>query len=189
MNKIIETETKRLLLRQWRQADKAPFAQINADKRVMAFFPRRLSKVESDVWVENAQFHIETQGWGFWAVETKQQRQLIGFVGLRRPTIDLPFNPCVEMGWRLGYEYWDYGYATEAAQQAIKVGFERLNLPKIVSFTALKNLRSQAVMRRLGMQAANTTFMHPQLPTDSALREHCLYELSQTAWRMQAHTF
>ncbi|MDY6994310.1 MAG: GNAT family N-acetyltransferase [Pseudomonadota bacterium] len=86
MNKIIETETERLLLRQWQQADKTSFAQINADKRIMAFFPRQLSKTESDVWVENAQFHIATQGWGFWAVETKQQHQLIGFVGLQRPS-------------------------------------------------------------------------------------------------------
>lgn len=180
---IHRLETARLRLRQWTEADKEPFARLNADKRVMAFFPQTLSRRESDVLAEKSTQAIATRGWGWWAVEVKDKHRFIGFVGLNVPSAELPFNPCVEVGWRLDYPYWGNGYATEAAQAAIAYGFDILKLDNIVSFTTLNNSASQAVMRKLGMQRSPQTFIHPSVPAGCELKEHCLYELSKADWQ------
>jgi RimJ/RimL family protein N-acetyltransferase len=185
MNQIIELETDRLILRQWHQTDREPFAQLNANTKVMEFYPRTLSRDESDAFADRIQTLIEQQGWDLWAVEIKNTQQFIGYVGLHVPTADLPFNPCVEVGWRLAYDHWGQGYAPEAAQVALKFGFESLNLAEIVSFTTLSNLRSQRVMEKIGMQRSPVTFEHPNVPIDSKLREHCLYRLCRSDWLKQ----
>jgi RimJ/RimL family protein N-acetyltransferase len=182
MTEIIEFDTNRLHLRQWIEADKIPFAMLNADSRVMEYFPSVLDRVASDAMVDRLQAKIIDLGWGFWAVELKEEKQFIGFVGLSIPTAKLPCSPCVEVGWRLAFPYWGKGYASEAARGALEVGFERLCLPEIVSFTAIKNQRSRAVMERLGMILAAETFEHPSIEIGHPLREHCLYRLSRDEW-------
>ena len=142
-----------------------------------------LDRATSDAMIDRLQAKIADRGWGFWAVESKQDKQFIGFVGLEIPTADLPFSPCVEIGWRLAFEYWGKGYATEAAKAALKVGFDRLELPEIVSFTATINHRSSAVMERLGMNREPETFEHPNLTVGHPLREHYLYRLSREKWQ------
>jgi RimJ/RimL family protein N-acetyltransferase len=190
MAELIEIETERLRLRQWIESDRQPFAMLNADPRVMEFLPSILDRAASDAGIDRTQAKIAERGWGFWAVESKQAKQFIGYVGLHIPTADLPFSPCVEIGWRLAFEYWGKGYATEAAQAALKVGFvggafpsgNRLELPEIVSFTTINNHRSSAVMERLGMIRDAETFEHPSLTVGHPLREHCLYRLSREKW-------
>jgi RimJ/RimL family protein N-acetyltransferase len=190
MAELIEIKTERLRLRQWIRADREPFARLNADPRVMEFFPSILDRAASDAMLDRMQTKIAERGWGFWAVESKQDKQFIGFVGLQIPKADFPFSPCVEIGWRLAFEYWGKGYATEAAKAALKVGFvggafpsgNRLELPEIVSFTAINNHRSSAVMERLGMNREAETFEHPSLPVGHPHREYCLYRLSREKW-------
>lgn len=179
----IEPKTARLQLRQWRDSDREPFAAMNADPRVMEFFPALLSRAESDAGIDRQVAHIEKYGWGFWAVETLQDQQFIGFVGIKNVTDDMPFAPAVEIGWRLAAPHWGKGYATEAARASMQVAFEQLNLDEIVSFTVCNNLRSRAVMERLGMQEAQTTFEHPALPPGHPMRQHCLYRLHREHWR------
>lgn len=179
---LIEFDTQRLRLRQWRAADREPFAALNADPQVMAFFPAPLERAESDALADRCQSLIAERGWGFWAVETRAAREFIGFAGLHTPAATLPFSPCVEVGWRLAGRYWGRGFASEAARGALRVGFELLELPEIVSFTAVCNLRSRAVMERLQMREAADTFGHPAVPVDSPLRVHCLYRLSREQW-------
>jgi RimJ/RimL family protein N-acetyltransferase len=183
MTAIIEFDTDRLHLRQWKEADKAPFAMLNADERVMEYFPSILDRATSDAMVDRVQTGIIDRGWGIWAVELKEDKQFIGFVGLSIPSAELPFSPCVEVGWRLAFPYWGKGYASEAARGALEVGFDRLCLSEIVSFTASKNQRSRAVMERLGMSLSGT-FEHPNLEIiGHPLREHCLYRLSREKWQ------
>ncbi|MEJ2444829.1 MAG: GNAT family protein, partial [Exilibacterium sp.] len=91
--------------------------------------------------------------------------------------------PCVEVGWRLAAKHWGNGYATEAARVALGVGFEQLALTDIVSFTTIGNVRSRAVMERLGMRDTGETFEHPNVPVGNALREHCLYRISLEQWQ------
>lgn len=178
----LEIVTPRLHLRQWRAADRAPFAALNADPRVMEHFPSTLDRAASDAIAERCEALIAERGWGFWAVERRDSGDFIGFVGLNVPTAALPFAPCVEIGWRLAHGAWGQGLASEAARAALTTGFETLGLVEIVSFTALSNRRSQAVMERLGMRRAAEDFDHPVLPEEHPLRRHCLYRLDADAW-------
>ncbi|MET0051288.1 MAG: GNAT family N-acetyltransferase [Candidatus Thiodiazotropha sp.] len=184
---LLEIETARLQLRQWRETDRRPFAELNADTRVMACFPQPLTRTQSDQMADRCEGLIEERGWGLWAAELKQTGAFIGFVGLHRPIPQLPCAPCTEIGWRLAFEHWGRGLATEAARAALEVGFMTLGYPEIVSFTALVNRRSRAVMERLGMQLQKETFEHPLVPRDSPLREHCLYQLARGQWQQQRH--
>ena len=171
-------ETPRLRLRQWLPQDRAPFAALNVDPQVMEFFPAVRTRAESDQMVDMCQALIQERGWGFWAAELKATQQFIGFVGLHEPSALLPCSPCVEIGWRLAVPYWGQGLATEAAKAALDFGFQRLGLTEIVSFTAVSNLRSRAVMERLGMQPSGT-FEHPQVTKGHPLRLHHLYRLAR----------
>ena len=185
MTDIIETETERLQLRQWHAEDFAPFTAMNSDPAVMAFFPSTLDRSASDSMALRCQSLISERGWGLWALEEKSSGDFIGFTGLHIPQANLPFSPCVEIGWRLAKRFWGKGFATEAAMQALKTGFGVLNLSEIVSFTTMGNRQSRAVMERLGMQQDQQTFEHPAIPVGHPLREHCLYRLSQTQWQNQ----
>lgn len=178
---LIEPETPRLLLRQWSPADRIPFAALNADPRVMAHFPALLSTEVSDRLADRLQGLIETRGWGAWAVSLKDTGEFIGYVGLHIPSPLLPFSPCTEIAWRLAYPYWGKGLAMEAAQAALAVGFDQLGLEEIVAFTTLSNLKSQALMQRLHMQA-DGRFEHPLLPEGHSLRSHYLYRLPRIGW-------
>lgn len=107
----------------------------------------------------------------------------IGFIGLAKPTFEAHFTPAVEVGWRLAHEYWGHGYATEGALASIQHGFEGLGLPEIVSFTAVQNCRSRAVMEKIGMhRTAEDDFDHPKLPANHKLRRHVLYRLNRSEW-------
>ncbi len=183
MLKPIEFSTERLYLRQWRVSDRAPFAQLSADPRVMEFFPNLLDRAASDAMADRIEAKIADRGWGFWAVEVKGICEFIGFVGLNVPAADLPCSPCVEVGWRLAFSEWGKGYATEAATGALGIGFERLELEEIVSYTAIHNRRSRAVMERIKMREMRETFMHPRLLEGHPLSEHCLYKLSRSEFK------
>ncbi|BBL76468.1 GNAT family N-acetyltransferase [Methylomagnum ishizawai] len=180
MTHPIHLETPRLHLRPWLPADRVPFAALNADPKVMEYFPAPLSRAESDALADRCQALIEARGWGFWAVERQDGGGFIGMVGLHTPD-GLPFPPCVEVGWRLAFRHWGRGYATEAARAAVAFGFGTLDLPDIVAFTAETNLRSRRVMRRLGMAEAGG-FDHPKVAEGSPLRRHRLYRLSRADW-------
>lgn len=175
---VITLETSRLRLRQWQEEDFAPFAQINNDPNVMAFFRAPLCCSDSDGLGKRLQQLIHDNGWGVWAVEHKENAQFIGCVGLHIPSPDLPFSPCVEIAWRIAHPYWGQGLATEAAQAALYAGFNVLNLEEIVAFTTVTNKRSQKLMERLGMQFTQT-FAHPHLPASHPLKTHRLYRLKK----------
>lgn len=179
----IEFETQRLRLRQWRRADYAPLADLNADPKVMEFFPATQDRKASEASAELMHAEISERGWGLWAVERRDTSEFIGFVGLHVPASPLPFMPCVEVGWRLAAAHWGQGFATEAGAGALQVGFERAQIPEIVSFTAVSNKRSRAVMAKIGMRDTGVTFQHPKVPPKSPLRQHCLYLLTRDQWR------
>ena len=171
----------RVLLRSWRDADRAPFAALNADPQVMEHFPAPLSAAQSDAMIARAQALIDERGWGSWALEI--DGQLAGFTGLTRPGFEAHFTPCVEIGWRLAPPFWGHGYASEAANLALAHGFATVGLDEVVSFTATTNTRSQAVMRRIGMlHDPAEDFDYPSLPDGHRLRRHVLYRLPRSRW-------
>ncbi|WP_328804130.1 GNAT family N-acetyltransferase [Roseibium aggregatum] len=147
-------ETERLILRPWQEDDREPFARLNADPEVMRYFPSALTREKSDALIDIARERTREDGFCFSPVEEKATGRFLGFVGLSRPRYasPLPFDPCIEIGWRMDRSVWGQGYATEAARAWIGFGFETLGLNEIVSFTAVPNQPSQRVMQRLGMR-------------------------------------
>lgn len=170
--------TARLLLRRWQPTDRAPFAALNADPRVMEHLPRALSPEQSDALIESIEAGFREHGFGLWAVEIENVAPFIGFVGLSIPRFHARFTPCVEIGWRITAEYWRSGYASEAARAVLAHGFETLGLDEIVSFTVPKNLASRRVMEKIGMShRPSDDFDHPALPEGDPLRRHVLYRI------------
>jgi RimJ/RimL family protein N-acetyltransferase len=168
--------TERLILRPWRPEDRAPFGAINADPAVTEFLLGPLSRDESDALAARIEAHYEQHGFTFWAVETVDDGAFIGMVGLAVVGFEAPFTPAVEVGWRLASDRWGRGYATEAARAAVQHGFDCLGLDEIVAFTVPANVRSRAVMERIGMtHDPRDDFAHPKVPADHPLSRHVLY--------------
>lgn len=173
--------TARLALRDWRDEDLAPWAALNADPRVREFFPNILTFEESVAQMQFIRDHFARHGFGPWAVEVLGGASFIGFIGLSVPSFEAHFTPCVELGYRLAFDAWGQGYATEGARAALRYGFEVLSLPEIVAFTTVSNLRSRRVMARVGMSHDPADdFDHPNLSVGHRLRRHVLYRLC--AW-------
>lgn len=171
-------ETERLLLRQWREEDKEPFAKLNGDARVREFFPSILNKEESDHLFGLLSAHIEKYGWGMWAAELKSTGEFIGFIGIWEIPFTAHFTPAVEIGWRLAFEHWGKGYATEGALAALRYGFETLHLKEIVALTAVENRRSRNVMEKIGMKRNPADdFDHPNVPEGNKVRRQVLYRI------------
>jgi RimJ/RimL family protein N-acetyltransferase len=166
--------TTRLHLRPWRASDRIPFAALNADAEVMEHFPSTLTTQESNAMIDRLEAHIELHGFGPWAVEIPNVTEFAGFIGLAVPSFEAPFAPAIEVAWRLARANWGKGYATEGAKAAVEFAFTQLNLSEVVAFTVPENLRSIAVMKRLGMKYAGE-FLHPHVATT-----HLLYRLLST---------
>jgi RimJ/RimL family protein N-acetyltransferase len=171
--------SERLLLRPWRESDRLPFRELNADPRVMEFMPELLTAEASDALLNRAQEHFSRHGFGPFAVELLDSGSFIGFIGLSVPAFDAPFMPAVEIGWRIAFEHWGKGLASEGARAALGFGFNDVGLEQVVSFTAPANLRSRRVMETLGMtHDPHDDFDHPNLPEGHPLRRHVLYRIS-----------
>ena len=176
-------ETERLLLREFLDRDREPFAALNADPRVMEHFPHRLTREESDAFVDRMVVRWAEDGVGLWALERRSDGAFLGFTGLARHTFEARFTPAIEVGWRLAVDAWGHGYATEAARASLRFGFEDRGLDEILSWTTVANLRSRAVMERLGMtRDPADDFDHPNVPVGSPIRPHVLYRLSRGDW-------
>jgi RimJ/RimL family protein N-acetyltransferase len=182
--------TPRLILRRWRPSDRAPFRDLNADPRVMEFFPSTLTAEESDDLADRIEAHFRTHGFGGFAAELRETGAFIGFIGIAVPNFDAAFmlppseraashaSQVVEIGWRLAQSAWGQGLATEGAQAVAHHAFETLKLPSLVSFTVPANIRSRRVMEKIGMvHDPSADFLHPGIPPGHLLRPHVLYRL------------
>ncbi|GAA4353913.1 GNAT family N-acetyltransferase [Angustibacter luteus] len=180
-----EIRTDRLLLRHWRDADREPYAALNADPEVMRHFPNALDLAASDAMLDRLEAQLVAHGWGLWAVERLDTGDFIGFTGLN-PTPDLLPSPCVEVGWRLAHPHWGQGFAPEAARAALEVAFDGLGLDEVVSFTTTRNASSRRVMTKLGLtHRPERDFDHPRTPGWEGQR-HVLYAIDAGTWRRQA---
>jgi ribosomal-protein-alanine N-acetyltransferase len=174
-------ETERLILRDWVEGDRVPFARMNADPRVMRYFPATLDGSGSDRFADAIARHLATHHWGLWAVEVKEVDPFIGFVGLNAVGPDLMRGgDLIEIGWRLARRAWGRGYATEGATSVLADAFGRLRLAEVVSFTSAINHRSIAVMRRIGMtRRPDRDFDHPRIPAGHPLQPHVVYAIER----------
>src|SRR5207237_3013348 len=183
MSAFVTLSSGRVWLRRWRDEDREAFAAMNSDARVMEFFRSPLSPVESDAMVDRIQKGFQRTRLWFRAIEVPGVAPFIGFAGFAVPGFSAHFTPCVEVGWRLAFEHWGHGYATEAARLAVGYGFGTLSLSEVVSLTSATNHRSRAVMERLGMRRDPAEdFDHPTLPESHPLRRHVLYRLGSGSY-------
>jgi RimJ/RimL family protein N-acetyltransferase len=168
--------TARLLLRTFRAADLPLYAELNAQPQVAEMLGGPLTRAESDDIAEWAQQRWEEERLGLLAVERRADGQFLGMCGLHHLR-DRPGD--TEIGWRLAYQHWGHGYATEAATAWLDYGFEVLGLPRIISVTDEPNLRSLAVMRRLGL-----TFLESDRITDNGETfDAVVYAITAAEWR------
>lgn len=175
-------ETRRLILRPFRNGDSNAFYQLNSDPEVMRYFPAPMTREESDAVLETLIERGQAGDLTFRAV-TLKAGHFLGLAGLNRPRFEAPFMPCVEVGWRLARASWGRGYATEAAEGALDYGFGELHLREIVAFATPLNERSIRVMERIGMiRDEEGDFEHPRIPEGSPLRRHVLYRIRREDW-------
>lgn len=178
-NKII-IETERLQLRPFRLNDLDPMAAINEDRQVCEFLPTIGTREATLQFIERVIAHHKKNGFSLYATELKSSREMIGFVGLLIPSFEAHFTPAVEIGWRLGSQYWGNGYATEAAIAVLDYGFTEIDLDEIVSFTVPANIRSKRVMKKIGLHHnPEDDFDHPRLEKAHPLCRHILYKLTR----------
>ncbi len=176
---MIIAETERLVLRNWQEGDRDLFYEINRDEKVMTFFPLRRSHAECDILFARNRDTITETGMGFYALADRDTDEAYGFCGLSK--VDLPGilpEGAVEIGWRLATRYWGNGYVTEAGTRLLQYGHDDLGLRDIYAFAVHDNIRSTAVMRRLGMQyLQGQDFDHPNVPdTHPHLKRHVLFQ-------------
>jgi len=163
-------------MRRWREADREPFAALNADPEVMRYFPAPLDRAASDALLDRIEDLFLRQGFGLWALEVSATGEFIGFTGLNPMPGGVPGAGGMEVGWRLARGAWHQGYASEAAAAAAGVAFRGAGLAELWSMTAVANEPSQAVMRRLGM-TLHAHFDHPKVAAGHPLRPHVVYHL------------
>lgn len=177
---VHELRTERLVLRQWRDEDREPWAALCADPEVMRHFPAPLSRGEADDFVDRHSALIDERGWGLWAAEVVDGAAFVGMIGLLDVGFEVPGRPdgCVEVGWRLAAGHWGRGYAPEGARAALGFAFDVLALDEVVSFTAVGNANSRRVMEKLGL-SLEREFDHPRVPEGDPLRRHVLYRIGR----------
>ena len=144
-------ETERLRLRRWEMADRHHFATLNADPLVLRDLGGPLSREDSDAKLDRYLKAWRNKGYGRWLVETISGK-FLGYCGVMPVREDHPIGIHDEIGWRLIREAWGHGYATEAARAALIDVFRRVRLIEVLAYTDAQNIRSLAVMRRLGLR-------------------------------------
>jgi RimJ/RimL family protein N-acetyltransferase len=186
----VELRTPRLLLRQWKDSDLEAWATMNADAEVRRHFPSVLTRELADAEATRIRNNITQRGWGMWAVEVPSVDAFIGFVGLNAPAFAAPWQPAVEIGWRLKRDAWGHGYATEAAAASLNFAFLHLALPQVVALSVTTNQPSHAVMTRIGMTPwQGMEFDHPRVPADWPLKQHIVHRISRQFWEQQQTIF
>lgn len=173
-----QLQTVRVGLRKFKPEDLAEFAALNADPEVMENFPKMLTRDECQEFMSRINKKIDEQGFGFWAAELIETKELMGFVGITRVSFETEFTPAVEIGWRLARKFWGQGLATEAAAACLHFAFHDAGLDEVVSFTSILNKRSFSVMERIGMTRSGE-FDHPKIDPGHRLHRHVLYKISK----------
>ncbi|RUR08875.1 GNAT family N-acetyltransferase [Legionella sp. km772] len=173
-----QINTERLLLRTWNEKDVLPFYEMGQDPRVMEYFPSLWTMEMVKDFINRMVVQLLEKNYTLWALEEKKSQQFIGFVGLNTPTWETPFTPNIEIGWRLAFNYWGKGYASEAAKAVLGYAFASLALSEITAFTVANNWRSRKVMERIGMRRDQKgDFLHPKLEPNHPMALHVLYRI------------
>lgn len=150
--KIIET--KRLYLRELVLEDTEELSKVLSDQESMQYYPKPFSKSKVEKWIQWNIDNYKRYNYGLWAVILKNGEKFIGDCGITVQLIEKETVP--EIGFHIIKDYWNKGYATEAAIACMDYAFRVLNYPKVFSYTTVKNIPSQKVAEKMGMQKYKT---------------------------------
>jgi RimJ/RimL family protein N-acetyltransferase len=159
-------ETERILLREFGEQDAEAFLALNGDPRVM----RRTGE---PIWTDLEETRrrlrdypdYRRHGYGRWALVYKPDRMVVGFCGLKY----LGELQEVDLGYRLAYDYWGRGLATESSRAVLEYGFETLKLGRIIGLVLPENEASVSVLRKIGMRRTGPIAYLGETPDQWAL--------------------
>lgn len=176
MTEVI-AETERLIIRQWRDSDRAEYLATCNTEAVTAHLGGPATERDVDAALARIAKSQSERGFSFWAVERRNDAALLGYCGLRIcDDLERPVHGEVEIGWRLREDAWGQGYAREAAQAALDWAWANLDVERVVSFTVPANEPSWRLMERLGMsRRPDLDFAHPRFASDHPLSAHITY--------------
>ncbi len=169
-------KSSRLGFRNWHETDIEEMIAINQDLHVMEHFPKLISPEDTRSYISRMQSKFQEKGYCYFAVDELETGSFVGMIGLSDQDFEAPFNPCVDIGWRLAKKFWGMGYATEGAKRCLSYGFEELGLEEILAHCPVVNTRSWNVMEKIGMKRKGT-FKHPVLEGYPELETCYFYEI------------
>ena len=167
-------EATKSSFRNWVSSDIKIFAEINADKKVMEFFPDTITLEHTIEFVERMQNQFNEKGFCYFAVDKLATQELIGFIGLSEQTFEADFTPCIDIGWRLNRSEWNNGYAVEGAKKCLAFAFKELGLKHVYAIAPAINVKSELIMKKIGMKKIKN-FQHPRLMNHVTLQDCVLY--------------
>lgn len=162
--------------RNWFDTDLPKMTAINSDAEVMKHFPSIQTTQQTQEFIARMQSQFVAKGFCYFAVETIEKNEFIGFIGISQQTYEADFTPCIDIGWRIAKQHWSLGYATEGAKRVLNYAFDDLNISKILSIAPAVNNASIGVMTKIGMQKVKN-FEHSLLMNNERLKECVLYEI------------
>ncbi|MEW7279332.1 GNAT family N-acetyltransferase [Aquimarina sp. 2201CG1-2-11] len=168
-------QSERLGFRNWSLDDLEILSQINNDDAVMEFFPFKPSLEDTKAFIIRMQEQYAQKGYCYFAVDIIDTNECIGFIGLSEQTYLKELGSFVDIGWRLKKSIWNKGYATEGAKACLEYGFDQIGLESIYSIAPEINVKSELIMKKIGMQRIKT-FEHPKLLNDTRLKNCVLYK-------------
>ncbi|MBB6461961.1 GNAT family N-acetyltransferase [Flammeovirga kamogawensis] len=171
-------KSERLGFRNWSENDNPKMGLINSNTTVMEYFPSILSQEQTDAFIERMKQQFLKNGFCYFAVDTLENNQFIGFIGISEQTFSADFTPCIDIGWRLSQSEWGKGYATEGAKKCLDFAFDEIGLTNIKAICPVINKNSEKVMKKIGMRKMKK-FNHPLLSNYNKLEECVIYELSK----------
>jgi ribosomal-protein-alanine N-acetyltransferase len=145
-----ELETARLRMRLFTPADVDRMCEITSDPGVMRFIGHGhpLSREQTLKNLDMIMSGFRRRGYGRWALERRDTGALVGYCGLSSGNPEVG----IELAYMLAREEWGRGFALEAGRASLRYGFETLGVASIAGLTFHDNLRSRAVLERLGMK-------------------------------------
>jgi RimJ/RimL family protein N-acetyltransferase len=171
-------KSNRLGFRTWTEKDKSKMGMINSDPKVMEHFPTIPTQKQTDEFIDRMKTQFSKNGFCYFAVDKLENGEFIGFIGIAEQTFESDFTPCIDIGWRLARAEWGKGFATEGAKRCLEFAFNKIGLMNIKSFCPEINIKSEKVMKKIGMKKTNS-FKHPLLSEFKELEKCVLYEIEK----------
>lgn len=172
-----------LTLRPFTTNDLNDFSALHANPQVMHDLGGPISTQEAQAKLEGYMAAYDRHGYARWAVF--HQTVFAGYVGVMHlSNPDHPLGPHDEIGWRLFPATWGQGVATRAARLALTDAFDRVGLDHVLAYTVADNLRSQAVMTRLGLTRQPDMDFEEYYPPIGAWKG-MVWRITAEAWAAQ----